>query len=193
MGRTYCFRKNETDFFKWCRHYVKRALYFVKSYESNQNEYYRIYEEEEYQKSVQIVRQYQILLASLSEQEQLFLEEYLIENKDYPIYHPTYSQYIKLIYENWEQICFPRNHSNIKTIDRVQLGKTIKLLRENCGLSRKQVSELLQINDKTLSAYENGERLVKIDILYGMSQLYKTSIDLIIEKSMPVFILYDDK
>ena len=193
MGRTYFFRKNETDFFKWCRHYVKRALYFVKSYEANKSEFSRIFEEDEYRKSVQIVRQYQILLASLSEPQQLFLKENLIENKDYPIYHPTYSQFIKIIYDNWEQICFPHNHSKLKTIGRVQLGKTIRILRENCGLSRKKVAELLQINDKTLCAYENGERLVKIDILYGMSQLYKTSIDLIIEKSMPVFILYDDK
>ena len=65
-------------------------------------------------------------------------------------------------------------------------------MRENHGLSRRQVAELLQINDKTLAAYEYGERLVKTDVLYGMSQLYKTSIDLIIEKSMPVFLLLGD-
>ena len=113
----------------------------------------------------------------------------MINNWEYPIFQPPYNRYTKLIYENWQQICFPQNISRIKTIDRVQLGKTIRMMRENHGLSRRQVAELLQINDKTLSAYENGERLVKTDILYGMSQIYKTSIDLIIEKSMPVFYI----
>lgn len=41
---------------------------------------------------------------------------------------------------------------------------------------------------KTLASYENGERLVRADVLYGMSQIYKTSIDSIIKESMPVFL-----
>lgn len=142
----------------------------------------------EYRESVKIVRQYQVLLSSLPMEQQRFLEEYLMDNRDYPIFKPPYNRYTHIIYENWEQICFPQNISSVKTIDRVQLGKTIRMMRENQGLSRRQVAELLQINDKTLSAYENGERLVKADVLFGMSQIYKTSIDLIIEKSMPVFL-----
>ena len=189
MGRTYYFCRNERDFFKWCRRYVRRAQQYVESYESDKGELSRMIGEEEYRESVRIVRQHQILLSSLPPEQQRFLEEYLINNREYPIFQPPYSRYTKLIYENWKQICFPQNTSRIKTIDRVQLGKTIRMIRENRGLSRRQVAELLQINDKTLASYENGERLVRADVLYGMSQIYKTSIDLIIEKSMPVLYI----
>lgn len=189
MGRTYYFCRNERDFFKWCRRYVRRAQQFIESYESDKGEFSRMLGEEEYRESVKIVRQYQVLLSSLPKEQQRFLDEYLIDNRDYPIFKPPYNRYTHIIYENWEQICFPQNISRIKTIDRVQLGKTIRMMRENQGLSRRQVAELLQINDKTLAAYENGERLVKTDVLYGMSQIYKTSMDLIIEKSMPVFLI----
>lgn len=190
MGHTYYFRNNETDFFKWCRHYVNRAFYYMKFYEKTDGSYFRIFGKEEYAESLVIVRQYQTLVASLPEEQRVFLDEHLIENKAYPVYRPPYNRYTKLIFENWQKICFPQNKSRVKTVDRFQLGKTIRVIREDCGFSRRQVADLLQINDKTLSAYENGTRLVRVDVLFGMAQLYKTSIDSIIERSIPVSLVY---
>ena len=78
----------------------------------------------------------------------------------------------------------------MKTVDKYLLGRAIKVEREDAGISRKQAADLLQINEKTLSAYESGERLVRVDVLYGMAQIYETSMDSIIDESMPVFLLY---
>ena len=63
-------------------------------------------------------------------------------------------------------------------------GVVIKRLRIKNNVSRTEISNLLKINLKTLSAYENGDRLVKIDVLYGLSLLFNTSIDEIISESM---------
>ena len=188
MMHSYYFRNNETDFFRWCREYVKRAQYYVHAFESNDSDWYRIYGRKEYMESVIIVRQYQILTASLSEELRAFLDDYLISNKPAPIYTPPYNSYTTIIFDHWSEICFPQNRSKIKTVDKYQLGKIIKAERIDAGMSRRQVAELLQINEKTLNAYENGERLVRVNVLYGMAQIYETSIDSIIEESMPIFL-----
>ena len=72
----------------------------------------------------------------------------------------------------------------IETVPCVIEGIVIKRLRIKNNVSRTQISNLLKINLKTLSAYENGDRLVKIDVLYGLSLLFNTSIDEIISESM---------
>lgn len=38
------FRNNETDFWKCCRHYLKRAKYVIKYYDNKENTNYRINE-----------------------------------------------------------------------------------------------------------------------------------------------------
>ena len=72
----------------------------------------------------------------------------------------------------------------IETVPCVVEGVVIKRLRIKNNVSRTEISNLLKINLKTLSAYENGDRLVKIDVLYGLSLLFNTSIDEIISESM---------
>jgi len=98
MGRTYYFCRNERDFFKWCRSYVRRAQQYVELYENEKGDLSRMLGEEEYRESVRIVRQYQILLSSLPPEQQEFLEKYLIDNWEYPIFQPPYNRYSKLIY-----------------------------------------------------------------------------------------------
>lgn len=46
MGRTYYFCRNERDFFKWCRRYVRRAQQYIESYESDKGELSRMLGEE---------------------------------------------------------------------------------------------------------------------------------------------------
>ena len=47
--------------------------------------------------SVIIVRQYQILIASLSEELRAFLDDCLIGNKPAPVYTPPYNRYTTII------------------------------------------------------------------------------------------------
>ena len=188
--RKYYFRKNETDFQKWCRRYVKDSLLHIEYVDRTYRGIMRLFESEEYHEALIIVRQYRVLMASLTDQQREFLEHTLM--RDIYRFDKKGQATYRVIYENWCQICFPKHKSRIKTIDRFLIGKTLKELRLQNELSMSKVAELLNINYATLRAYESGERLVRVDVLYGLSQIYDTSVDRIIEKSTPIAIEYKD-
>ena len=178
-------RNNCTDFERWCRRYIHIARSIIKLYESDRvGKYYRSAEYDNYQEAMKIMRQYYILKCSLTYDESVFLDECLIGKKYYSCYIPENAACLRNIYDNWQEICFKGKNNTIKAIDPVRLGAAIKHAREYAGLNRTQVSDLLGINIKTLNAYESGTRMIKLDVLYGMSQIYKSSIDEIISKSM---------
>ena len=178
-------RNNQTDFYKWCKKYIPRARYIIRSFESGRvSHLYYSEEYEEYQEALKIMRQYHTLIYSLTEEQQAFFIDCMVGDKKYEYNKIPYKHYSSLIYKHWQEICFPNGKGQTKTIDAVQLGVVLKAARERAGLTRTQVSDLLNINIKTLNTYENGTRIVKLEVLYRMSQLYKTSIDEIISKSM---------
>lgn len=44
-------------------------------------------------------------------------------------------------------------------------------------MSLKFVADLLNISQATLKSYETGTRLAKLDVIYGLSQIYNMTID----------------
>jgi len=56
-------------------------------------------------------------------------------------------------------------------------NKRIKDLREDNCLSRAQLAEKLEISERTLSRYENGEYEPTIGILIKLSLMFNVSID----------------
>ena len=48
-------------------------------------------------------------------------------------------------------------------------------------MSVKQVSDLVNISPKTLYSYEEGSRLIKLDILYKLSQIFDFNIDILLK------------
>lgn len=51
------------------------------------------------------------------------------------------------------------------------------------GISAKQAAELVGISTKTLYAYEEDMRIIKVDTLNKLSQIYDISIDTLMKKS----------
>ncbi|HHT95749.1 MAG TPA: hypothetical protein P5064_05175 [Clostridia bacterium] len=64
MKRHYL-RNNKTDFYKWCRSYVHKALYDVKRFENKNGGLDLILVWGEYCKALEIVRQYLVIKAGL--------------------------------------------------------------------------------------------------------------------------------
>lgn len=71
----------------------------------------------------------------------------------------------------------------IKSLDKVQIGKAIKEERLFKGMSLKFVAELINISEATLKSYEEGRRLVRLDVVYQLSQIYDINIDELINVS----------
>lgn len=170
------FRNNETDFWNWCRHYLRRAKYVIKAYDSIESTSYRIKNIKKYKEAKEIIEQYEVLKCSLSEEQNILLEKSLINKESFKYNIKTFNN-IDEIMRNWSQICFPKHKLKLKSIDKVKIGKSIKEQRLYHNMSLKFVAELLHISEATLKSYEMGTRLVRLDVMYQLSQIYNMTID----------------
>lgn len=53
----------------------------------------------------------------------------------------------------------------------------IRALREDRDWTQQKLADLLHINRRTYSAYENGVNAVPIEVLTALAQIYHTSTD----------------
>jgi len=60
------------------------------------------------------------------------------------------------------------------------IGKRLKQAREGKGLTQVEIKQMTNINNKTLSGYENGVSEPDIGTLKTLSNLYGTSVDYLI-------------
>lgn len=170
------FRNNETDFWNWCRHYLKRAKSKISTCESIECTSYRIKNIRQYKEAKEIMEQYEVLKCSLSDEQNLLLKKSLINNESFKYNIKTFNN-IDVIMRNWSRICFPKHKLKLKSIDKVAIGKLLKEQRLYLDMSLKFVADLLNISEATLKSYEMGTRLVRLDVMYQLSQIYNTTID----------------
>ncbi len=182
MKRHYL-RNNETDFHKWCHSYVHKALYDVRRFENKNGGLDLILFWDEYCKALEIVRQYLVIKAALPMDYQLFLDDYLIHRKAFA-YNKEIFIIIKEIYHTWQEVCFPQKKPKIKTVDSFLVGHLLRAERIKNSISAKQAAELIGISAKTLYAYEEGTRMIKLDTLYKLSQIYDISIDALMNQAL---------
>ena len=57
------------------------------------------------------------------------------------------------------------------------MRKTLRNLRKACGLTQKNVAKRLQVDQTTVSKWENGEALPRVDMLFKIAQLYGVKVD----------------
>ena len=57
------------------------------------------------------------------------------------------------------------------------MKERIRALREDKDWTQEKVAEMLHINRRTYSAYENGVNAVPLDILAALADLHHTSTD----------------
>lgn len=174
------FRNNTTDFYKWCKSYVKYSETIVKNFEKH-NSWYNYVSPDEYHEALRIQRQYTVLVASINEEENRILESIINRNDENMSDNRQYS--LKQdIFEKWQVICFPKKKPRIKTIDKFLLGHKLREYRIYEGMSVAKVAGILGISEKRLYDYEEGKRLANLNVLYGLSQVYGVSIDEILNK-----------
>jgi DNA-binding XRE family transcriptional regulator len=177
------FRNNETDFWNWCRHYLRRAKSVIKAYDSIDSTSYRIKNTKKYKEAKEILEQYEILKCSLSDQQNQLLEKSLINNEELKHNFETFNN-LDEIMRNWSRICFPKHKLKLKSIDKVKIGKSIKEQRLYHGMSLKFVAEHLHISEATLKGYEMGTRLVRLDVIYQLSQIFNMTIDELVHNNL---------
>ncbi len=99
-----------------------------------------------------------------------------LDNESFKYNTKTFNN-IDEIMKSWSQIDFPKHKPKLKSIDKIETGKSIKKQRLYHNMSLKVVENLLNICEATLKSYESGTRLTRLDEMYGLSQIYNMTID----------------
>ncbi len=60
------------------------------------------------------------------------------------------------------------------------IGGRIEYLRRNEGLTQEKLAEILMIKRELLNMYENGKRILNIDILLKLADIFRTTTDFIL-------------
>ena len=61
--------------------------------------------------------------------------------------------------------------------------KRIRELREDHDLTQVYMAHYLNVNQRTYSRYENGERSVPLELLCRIADYYKVSVDYLLERT----------
>ena len=120
---------------------------------------------------------YKVLLASLDKYERKLFENRIMKSKAIRFSVKEERIAFSIIFDNWQEICFPGRQYQLKTITKEQVGEKIKALRISSGYTRKQVADITGISEATLKAYENGDRMMRFDVAFLLMQVYGVAFD----------------
>lgn len=65
-------------------------------------------------------------------------------------------------------------------IDMTEIGKRIKELRSELGLSQAQLAEKIGVAQNTVAQYESGKSKISIDVLVNLAKVFEISTDYIL-------------
>lgn len=57
------------------------------------------------------------------------------------------------------------------------IGESIKFLRKNKGMEQKELAQLLQLSDKTISSWECGRTEPKMGMMQKMADIFEVNLD----------------
>lgn len=170
MFKRYYF--TDEDFELWIKTYNK-AKYLIRDYKYHysieQNQNYK----EEFKEANRIVNQYQVLKVALfTNYQRDMLDRFIKENKvslkdnEFLIYRMTIDTWIDVV------VNVPSN--KLPELDIKEFGRRLKEARLRQRYSRKRAAKILGINEKSLQAYEDGNRVMTIALFYKVKGLFDT-------------------
>lgn len=62
----------------------------------------------------------------------------------------------------------------------IKMGERLIQKRKECGYSQYKAAELLNVSPDSISRYENGTRVIPIDMLVAMSNLYGVEMEYLV-------------
>ena len=154
----------DEDFELWIKTYNK-ARYLIREYKYHYSIEQKQNHKEQFKEANRTVNQYQVLKSALfTNYQKEMIDRFIKENKvklkdnEFLIYRMTVDAWIDVVVNT------PSN--KLPDLDIKEFGKKLKEARLKQGYSRKRASKILGISEKSLQAYEEGNRTMTIAILY---------------------------
>lgn len=73
--------------------------------------------------------------------------------------------------------------SILESVIIMQKYQRIRDLREDAGLTQKQVGEAINVPQRTYAYYESGQRMVPPQVLCALADFYNVSVDYILGRT----------
>jgi len=168
MSRLLIYRPNEKGFNDWIDDmpYVRTT---ITSYEREWDPVIKFRMHEEYAATKAYYDRYLEFKNSLNVDLGLQLK-YRLRNGSWR-YDFNYKMKDELIQE-WMKFECPEGMSRLKRITNEEIGLAIKEAREFACIGRKEIAELIGINENTYKCYEEGRRSVPYRIMFLLNQIF---------------------
>ena len=76
-------------------------------------------------------------------------------------------------------------------IEKSTVGQRLRILRENCGYTQQQISNILNIDRSTYAYYETGKTFPDINTFFALARIFNVDILDILEPEDPVTTVSD--
>ena len=160
----------DEDFELWIKTY-KKAKYLIREYKYHYSIEQKQNSKEEFKEANRIVNQYLVLkFALFTNYQRDMLDRFIKENKvllkdnEFLIYRMTVDTWIDVV------VNVPSN--KLPELDIKKFGKKLKEARLRQGYSRKRAAKILGISEKSLQAYEEGNRTMTIAVFSKLIILF---------------------
>ena len=174
MFKRYYF--TDEDFELWIKTYNK-ARYLIREYKYHFSIEQKQNHKEEFKEVNRIVNQYQVLKVALptnyqKEMVDRFIKENKVELKD------NESLIYRMTLDTWIDVVVNARSNKLPDLDIKEFGKRLKETRLKQGYSRKRAAKILGISEKSLQAYEEGDRTMTIAVFYKIYRLFSDFVSL---------------
>ena len=71
-------------------------------------------------------------------------------------------------------------------MDQVKIGKFLKELRKEKGLTQEQLAEKLNVSNRSISRYETGNNMPDISLLIEIADIFEVSLDNLLGREIEV-------
>ena len=158
------------DFELWIKTYNK-AKYLIREYKYHWSIEQKQNHKEEFKEANRIVNQYRVLkLALITVYQKEMLDRFIKENK--VKLKDNESLIYRMTVDTWIDVVVNVPSNKFPELDIKEFGRRLKEARIRQGYSRKRASKILGINEKSLQAYEEGNRVMNIAVFYKMVTLF---------------------
>lgn len=179
----YFVRNSLDDFNRWFKRIVPFAMSELKQYGHGTS--FMTFRNE-YEDALRVKHQLYSIEILLDDRHLEYLEETIISNRPSAEPRPIERELRMDIFEVWRAVCFPKDKPQIKTVKPVMLGGLLRAERLKRNIPARHAAGLVGIAEKTLYHYEDGTRMLRVDVFYKLCQIYKADPNELLKEAAKV-------
>lgn len=174
MFKRYYF--TDEDFELWIKTYNK-ARYLIREYKYHSTYEEKIKFKEEFKEANRIVNQYQIFKTALfTNYQKEMLDRIIKENK--VKLKDNESLIYRMTVDTWIDVVVNVPSNKLPELNIKEFGRNLKEVRIRQGYPRKRVAKILGISEKSLQAYEDGNRIMNVAAFYKSIILFSETTNI---------------